>query len=247
MTSPTASPSGAPSSSEDGAPLCSKCGVNERAPRGSWCPDCKREYQRAYNAKVRPKPRTYIHPCERWGCCAEVQGVSGKGPYRRYCSRECNDLAQQQKLAVKQRVAAANRQVRIDMHARGERRCSTCKEVKSLEDFHRNGDLRNLGYQHTCKACVHDDHVANPEKLRRRSWISHLKRKYNLTLEQWSAMLIAQVGLCAICGSQMMEPHTDHDHQGGDVRGLLCNGCNTRLHDGVTEEWFEAAAKYLFG
>lgn len=130
------------------------------------------------------------------------------------------------------------------MHTAGIRRCSKCRETKLLEEFHRNNDPRFLGYQNRCKVCVKQAHIENPELLRKRSWVSHLRRKYGLTLDQWYAHLIAQSGLCAICDVQMVEPATDHDHDTGKVRGLLCLTCNTRLHVGPID-WYERAAQYL--
>ena len=59
-----------------------------------------------------------------------------------------------------------------------------------------------------------------------RNW--RLKKRYGITGEQWDAMFQAQDGLCAIC---LVEPikHTDHCHESGKVRGLLCRRCNTGL------------------
>jgi Recombination endonuclease VII len=41
----------------------------------------------------------------------------------------------------------------------------------------------------------------------------------------------AQGGVCAICGKPPGERalHVDHDHETGQVRGLLCYSCNTKL------------------
>lgn len=58
--------------------------------------------------------------------------------------------------------------------------------------------------------------------------------RYGLTVEQHDAMLAAQNGLCAICGSPpnpkgiraASRLHVDHNHTTGAVRELLCNGCN---------------------
>lgn len=58
---------------------------------------------------------------------------------------------------------------------------------------------------------------------------SYLKRRYGITFDQWTEMLIAQSGRCAICLDPMVDPHVDHDHSTGSVRGLLCTNCNTGL------------------
>ena len=45
-------------------------------------------------------------------------------------------------------------------------------------------------------------------------------------------LLIAQAGRCAICKSILTgyrEPFLDHDHEAGNVRGLLCGPCNIAL------------------
>lgn len=60
----------------------------------------------------------------------------------------------------------------------------------------------------------------------------HLKRLYNLTLDDVMGMLERQGGCCAICGILFSprKPHKiDHCHATGAVRGLLCNTCNTAL------------------
>jgi hypothetical protein len=47
--------------------------------------------------------------------------------------------------------------------------------------------------------------------------------RYDL-LELWKQ----QCRKCAICG-QRCEPHIDHDHRTGRVRGILCNQCNLAI------------------
>ncbi len=57
-----------------------------------------------------------------------------------------------------------------------------------------------------------------------------LRTLYGITLEAYNEMLEAQGGVCAICQSEsnrMLD--TDHCHETGEVRGLLCNGCNQGL------------------
>lgn len=78
------------------------------------------------------------------------------------------------------------------------------------------------------------------EKYRKTSWVAHLKRKYNLSLEEYEALLITQNYSCKICKStkanrewktkdQRIDLFVDHCHTTGKIRGLLCNKCNVGL------------------
>ena len=66
---------------------------------------------------------------------------------------------------------------------------------------------------------------------------TYLKRKYNISLEDYNRMLEEQEHKCAICkgeGFLMNKCHkmklvVDHCHTNGNVRGLLCHNCNRAL------------------
>lgn len=84
-----------------------------------------------------------------------------------------------------------------------------------------------------CVSCVGVDvsGLSIPEMLR-----AHALRQYGLTPDQYDALFTQQGGVCAICKA---EPKTkklavDHDHDTGEVRGLLCPRCNSTL-----EFWME--------
>jgi hypothetical protein len=98
-----------------------------------------------------------------------------------------------------------------------------------LEDFCPNGhDLAENFRQKPsgtkyCNTC----HTEKERKYRKG------KGSYNLTIEEYTDLLIAQDYKCAICKlPEQIENRNlsiDHDHVTGKVRGLLCNGCNTVL------------------
>jgi hypothetical protein len=77
----------------------------------------------------------------------------------------------------------------------------------------------------------------------------HLLRKYGITIKQYDAMLAAQNGVCAICDEPRPEErtlHVDHDHETGEIRGLLCFRCNQTLGSlQENYELFQKAADYL--
>lgn len=72
-------------------------------------------------------------------------------------------------------------------------------------------------------------------------------RKYGLTQEQYDALFEKQYGVCAICKQPAGKPWftlaIDHDHETGEVRGLLCVTCNTRL--GFLETRWDDILGYL--
>ncbi|MGH8986882.1 MAG: endonuclease VII domain-containing protein [Acidimicrobiia bacterium] len=61
--------------------------------------------------------------------------------------------------------------------------------------------------------------------------LGHLRRTFGLTLEDYELLLAPQLGGCAICGEApgKISLHVDHDHESGEVRGLLCFRCNGGL------------------
>lgn len=77
----------------------------------------------------------------------------------------------------------------------------------------------------------------------------HVLRTYGLSADEHAALLALQGGRCAICNQrpQSRAMPVDHDHDTGQVRGLLCTRCNHDLlgaaHDRV--EILRAAVHYL--
>ena len=78
----------------------------------------------------------------------------------------------------------------------------------------------------------------------RRAWRQR-RAGLHLTRQEELAVYEASDGLCALCYE---EPATviDHDHETGEVRGALCNGCNRTLGQmGDNEAGVRRALDYL--
>lgn len=114
--------------------------------------------------------------------------------------------------------------------APGTRWCAGCQSMPPLFYFAPNASQ--------CRACSsasrHD---------------AMIRRDYDLTGEEYSALLSLQGGRCAICRQKPVTVRlaVDHDHQTGKVRGLLCSRCN---HDLLGAGWdngdrLRNAAAYL--
>ena len=96
--------------------------------------------------------------------------------------------------------------------------CTKCGLAKDENEFE--------SQRNACKACRCEYHRSN--QIGRR-W--KYATKYGITLEDYDQILLSQNGVCAIChttdpGGPGKRFVVDHNHDTGDVRGLLCNNCN---------------------
>ena len=125
--------------------------------------------------------------------------------------------------------------------------CTKCNKTKPYECFPKR-NTKN-GYRNQCKDCRNASNKTYYDSDKRAEW--HLKATYGITLEDYDKMLEEQEGLCAnpSCYNTEKEGkrlHVDHNHRTGEVRGLLCNGCNTAA--GLAQdnpEILEGLAQYL--
>lgn len=91
--------------------------------------------------------------------------------------------------------------------------------------------LKNAAYWARNRAAINArrraDRVIDPTVTR----AANLKRKFSLTVTEYETMFEAQGGRCAICRSTPDSKRlaVDHDHQTGQIRGLLCANCNRAL------------------
>lgn len=130
------------------------------------------------------------------------------------------------------------------------KRCKKCSKTKSITNFGHHPQTRDRR-RPECNTCHADRMRAyrkrrleeDPEVFRRQRQATIRKYLYGITQEQYDAMLEAQGGGCAICGSPesgiagRTTLLVDHDRSccpgdrtcGKCVRGILCNPCNVGL------------------
>jgi hypothetical protein len=63
---------------------------------------------------------------------------------------------------------------------------------------------------------------------------ARLKRKYNLSIDEYKTLIESQNNSCKVCGTHAKNNlkgklYIDHCHTTGKVRGLLCMKCNSAL------------------
>ena len=103
------------------------------------------------------------------------------------------------------------------------KKCSKCGETKPYERFHKR--KTSSGYRGVCRDCRNkaQRHTYSSEK--RRDW--HLRKTYGISLQEFNNLVTSQGGVCANRACDKPAEVVDHNHETEDIRGILCNGCNT--------------------
>ena len=133
------------------------------------------------------------------------------------------------------------------------KRCTKCgKEFPATNEYFWIQIKGKFGVHSRCKKCAREIKKEyrknNGEKVRsqQRAWAKanpdrkreHLiKCLYGISIEQYMYVLEKQNGVCAICKQPELSIRrgsyksldVDHNHETGEIRGLLCSACNAAL------------------
>jgi hypothetical protein len=111
---------------------------------------------------------------------------------------------------------------RVEARRARSRRCY----YKDVDKTRAHGRCKAARYAPTQNAKRRAEHAVDKTKERAKT----LRKKYGLSLVGWLSRLHFQDERCACCRASTAGHkngwHTDHDHDTGQVRGLLCNRCN---------------------
>lgn len=112
--------------------------------------------------------------------------------------------------------------------------CSECKIEKTLtsEFFYQDNRMKS-GFANRCIVCSRKVNRLYYQKNREKQRERNINRLYGITTKEYDIMYNIQDGRCGICGihrDELKRPlDIDHDHETGEVRGLLCFKCNAIL------------------
>lgn len=122
------------------------------------------------------------------------------------------------------------------------KKCSTCKEFLPYSMFYPHKRMK-LGLQPQCKSCGRKWHKEHKEYVitKNKKWFADnpeyakfwaIKKKYNMTREEYLKLWKKQEGLCAGCKTTLTggrQTCVDHNHKTKAIRGLLCADCNVSI------------------
>lgn len=129
--------------------------------------------------------------------------------------------------------------------------CSSCRENKPLEDFHKRKKSKDGAHSY-CKICTSlrnkewfannkQKHAAtcaswyskNKEKANKSGTDWHYRSNYGISYEDFILLAGKQQNKCAICSTTIVfsgrganRAVMDHCHTTGNIRGVLCSSCN---------------------
>lgn len=132
--------------------------------------------------------------------------------------------------------------------------CKECFAARAREWYSKNRE-KVIKRVAAWQAANPERHAAKQREIRERrrdvNRDAHLRRNFGIGTPEYEALLKAQGGRCAICGRPPRKGsslHVDHDHETGEVRGLLCFRCNGGLGQFAEDaERLQFAAEYLGG
>jgi hypothetical protein len=138
---------------------------------------------------------------------------------------------------------------RLARNAESQRRYLAKRTPEQRESQREYDRARYAGRREQLKAAATARYRAlTPEQrahVKVQSTGNYRRRMYGLAPAQFDALVAQQGGMCKLCRSKSAT-YVDHDHITGEVRGVLCPGCNAGLGLlGDTSEGLQAGIDYL--
>jgi hypothetical protein len=113
--------------------------------------------------------------------------------------------------------------------------CTSCRRALPVAAFALRKDTKVPRVRSNCRECLAARQTAKNQAEHSDAqvyWWSRSIAKYGLTPQSWRELFDSQDSRCAICGTEdngKKRFHVDHDHDSGEVRGILCTTCNVGI------------------
>lgn len=128
--------------------------------------------------------------------------------------------------------------------------CTSCGKNYPLSHFRYRMRFESEFYERRCRTCNQEDNARwrrqNMQKSQELSQRYRVRSAYGADGLELLDRILAGAP-CDACGAPAVEGrrrhHIDHDHSTGEVRGILCHGCNTAL--GLLEEDVERMQRLI--
>lgn len=213
---------------------CLTCGKERGQGRPKYCSDdC-----RAIDAE---RKRYRLKPC--LGCGGKKERGHRGSRYCNHCRRMLEPVWQEMERERAVRKNTAKRRANgvqarpKKVNAEGLVWCCNCRQYLPERTFPKRAK-ETAKFAARCRAC---QRIYNHEY--------RLGRVYGITIDEYYRIAEIQGDRCAICGARPRKYKlaVDHDHETGQIRGLLCKRCNHDLlgaaHDSIP--MLERAISYL--
>ena len=119
-------------------------------------------------------------------------------------------------------------------------KCSICGEVKPAAEFKSRKSNRN-GLVSWCNECSRIDD--SNRKYSKQGYKNEFGETF--TMEDKARIFKGRCDKCGTTDSGERDWDTDHDHETGYVRGIVCHGCNMGTNWDKIKGWGAMSDKYL--
>lgn len=131
--------------------------------------------------------------------------------------------------AKKHRESAAPEQKAAQAERMRKWREANKAQVKAYQEQWKSKNVENIAeYQQKYNA-----EYRKRDEVQHQAFIRNLSSNYGISHDDFNRMWEGQNGQCAVCGFNLVprgrtkySACVDHNHDTGEIRGLLCRGCN---------------------
>ena len=203
---------------------CNLCKTNEAAPNRKSCKAC-----RDHNLEVSQARRERLKAAGLCKQCGKFAAVPKRGLCEACLAYQCRHQ-QTRRQQAKQLGRCCRCYAVLDKPTQSY--CPTCIAATLGYRKKRYAERRQAGLCWICAAPARTETSNHCQPCFDKHLNRRYKRDYSTTLKDIQVLFDKQNQQCALCHASFSpeQPYVvDHNHATGQVRGLLCSGCNTAL------------------